>query len=138
MVGDGTTPLSKEKSCPLQEPWRRRRDLSGQDAAALELPRKKRSLEWNQNRESSIVGNRPNEVQGTNKLCDLIRKLCVGMVKVKKVENPSEETRALRMIARANRLKDIILDELYGLHDSGVNISKAQVQEIAARNYAAG
>jgi hypothetical protein len=55
------------------------------------------------------------------------------MVKVKKVENPSEETRALRMIARANRLKDIILDELYGLHDSGVNISKAQVQEIAVR-----
>ena len=95
--------------------------------------KKKRTLEWNQNRESSIVNNCPNEVQGTNKLCDLIRKLCVGMVKVKKVENPSEETRALRMIARANRLKDIILDELYGLHDSGVNISKAQVQEIAVR-----
>ena len=93
----------------------------------------KKDLEWNQNRESSIVSNRPNEVQGTNKLCDLIRKLCVGMVKVKKVENPSDETRALRMIARANRLKDIILDELYGLHDSGVNISKAQVQEIAVR-----
>ena len=54
------------------------------------------------------------------------------MVKVKKVENPSE-TRALRMIARANRLKDIILDELYGLHNSGVNISKAEVQEIAVR-----
>jgi hypothetical protein len=95
--------------------------------------KKKRSLEWNQNRESSIVSNRPNEVQGTNKLCDLMRKLCVGMVKVKKVENPSDETRALRMIARANRLKDIILDELYGLHDSGVNISNAQVQEIAVR-----
>ena len=37
------------------------------------------------------------------------------------------------MIARADRLKDIILDELYGLHNSGVNISKAQVQEIAVR-----
>ena len=37
------------------------------------------------------------------------------------------------MIARADRLKDIILDELYGLHDFGVNISKTQVQEIAVR-----
>jgi len=57
----------------------------------------------------------------------------VDMVKLKKVENPSVETRALRMVARADRLKDIILDELYGLHYSGLNISVAQVQEIAAR-----
>jgi hypothetical protein len=55
------------------------------------------------------------------------------MVKLKKVENPSVETRALRMVARADRLKDIILDELYGLHYSGLNISVAQVQEITAR-----
>ncbi len=39
--------------------------------------------------------------------------------------------RALRMIARADRLKDRILDELYGLGNSGVNISVAQVQQIA-------
>ncbi len=39
--------------------------------------------------------------------------------------------RALRMIARADRLKDISLDELYGLGNSGVNISVAQVQQIA-------
>ena len=39
--------------------------------------------------------------------------------------------RALRMIARADRLKDIILDELYGLRNSGVNISVTQVQQIA-------
>lgn len=57
----------------------------------------------------------------------------IGMSKLKQAENPSEEIRALRMIARADRLKDIILDELYGLHDSGVNISKAQVREIAVR-----
>jgi len=39
--------------------------------------------------------------------------------------------RALRMIARADRLKDIILNELYGLRNSGVNISVTQVQQIA-------
>ena len=35
------------------------------------------------------------------------------------------------MIARADRLKDRILDELYGLRNSGVNISVTQVQQIA-------
>ncbi|HUI21428.1 MAG TPA: hypothetical protein VLZ74_10355 [Methylocella sp.] len=55
------------------------------------------------------------------------------MAQIKSAENPSEEMRALRMIARANRLKDIILDELYGLQYSGVNISNAQVQEIAVK-----
>jgi hypothetical protein len=39
--------------------------------------------------------------------------------------------RALRMIARADRLKDIILNELYGLRNSEVNISVTQVQQIA-------
>lgn len=39
--------------------------------------------------------------------------------------------RALRMIARADRLKDRILNELYGLRNSGVNISVTQVQQIA-------
>jgi len=39
--------------------------------------------------------------------------------------------RALRMIARADRIKDRILDELYGLRNSGVNISVTQVQQIA-------
>ncbi len=39
--------------------------------------------------------------------------------------------RALRMIARADCLKDIILNELYGLRNSEVNISVAQVQQIA-------
>jgi hypothetical protein len=56
-----------------------------------------------------------------------------GMVTVKKEDNPSEVTRALRMVTRANSLKDIILDELYGLQYSGVNISTAQVQEIATK-----
>jgi hypothetical protein len=57
----------------------------------------------------------------------------IVMAMIKPLENPSEVTRALRMVTRANRLRDIILDELYGLHDSGVNISKAQVQEIAVK-----
>ncbi len=55
------------------------------------------------------------------------------MATIKQVENPSELTRALRMVTRAEALKDIILDELYGLRSSGMNISMVQVQEIAAK-----
>ena len=125
--------LNLNTACVRPSVWRARRICCPYVSRAVETPprsfgarccrprasKKKRSSGMEPKWESSIVSNRPNEVQGTNKLCDLIRKLCVGMAKVKKVENPSEETRALRMIARANRLKDIILDELYGLHDLG-------------------
>jgi hypothetical protein len=107
--------------------------LRGLRSGAFRAFRKKGSREGNRNWVSCIICNCSHEVDGSRKPCDLMRKLCIGMVKVKKVENPSEETRALRMVARADRLKDIILDELYGLHYSGVNISKAQVQEIAVR-----
>ena len=59
------------------------------------------------------------------------------MVKIKQIENPSELTLCSRMVTRAERLKDIILDELYGLRSSGMDISMVQVQEIADKDNAA-
>jgi hypothetical protein len=55
------------------------------------------------------------------------------MAQTRSVENPSVEMRALRMVSRADHLRDIILDELYGLQSTAVNISNAQVQDTAVR-----